>query len=153
MIIMLALMLIAIVVACVFAYRYQKKYDELAVRLDRFMLGKSAENLEEVFVKLKEDTEFLLKENEILNKKLKTTSALARTSFQKAGLVRYNAYNLSGGERSWVLTLLNNYNSGIILNCITGNETSVLYIRPVKEGKSTFKLSKEEVQSLEKAIG
>lgn len=152
-IIILIIMLAAIFFSAFVAYTYYKKYSTLEERIDRFLLGKSAENLEDLIKSLKGDVDYLMQEDASKEVRLKKALSQSKTAFQKAGLVRYNAYNLSGGERSWVLTLLNNYNSGIILNCVTGNETSVMYIRPIKEGKSTVKLTNEEVLSLEKAIG
>lgn len=152
-IIILVIMIAAIFFSGYIAYTYYKKYNVLEERIDRFLLGKSAENLEDLITSLKSDVDYLMQEDASKEIRLKKALTQSKTAFQKAGLVRYNAYNLSGGERSWVLTLLNNYNSGIILNCVTGNETSVIYVRPIKEGKSTVKLTNEEVLSLEKAIG
>ncbi|MDO5564862.1 MAG: DUF4446 family protein [Eubacteriales bacterium] len=151
-IIIYSIMIIAILFAGTTAIILHNKTKVLEERLDRFLIGKTAENLEGLFVSLKEDVDFLLEDNKINKKKIRDLNVLSKMSFQKVGLVRYNAYDVQGGERSWVLTLLNYHNSGVIYNCITNNETSILYIRPVKDGKSTYRLSKEEVRSLEKAM-
>ena len=48
-------------------------------------------------------------------------------------------------------TILNDNNTGIVLNGIYGRDTSNIYAKPVTEGKSEYALSKEEKEAIEKA--
>ena len=71
---------------------------------------------------------------------------------QKIGLVRYNAFKDTGSDLSFTLALLDNKNTGIVLNGIYSRETSNIYSKPVEKGTSTYTLSDEEKQAIQKAI-
>lgn len=71
---------------------------------------------------------------------------------QKIGIVRYNAFKDVGSNLSFALALLDNNNNGIVLNGIYSRDTSNIYSKPVKEGKSEYALSDEEKEAIEKAI-
>ena len=71
---------------------------------------------------------------------------------QIIGLVRYNAFKDTGSDLSFTLALLNEENTGIVLNGIYSREMSNIYAKPVEKGKSTYTLSEEENQAINKAI-
>lgn len=71
---------------------------------------------------------------------------------QKIGLVRYNAFKDTGSDLSFTLALLNEENSGIVLNGIYSREMSNIYSKPVEQGMSSYTLSDEEKQAIQKAI-
>ena len=74
------------------------------------------------------------------------------TCIQKIGIVRYNAFKDTGSDLSFTLALLNEYNDGVVLNGIYSREMSNIYAKPVKEGKSTYVLSEEEKEAINKAM-
>lgn len=71
---------------------------------------------------------------------------------QKVGIVRYNAFKDTGSDLSFTLALLNENNDGVILNGIYSREMSNIYAKPVEKGESTYTLSNEERQAINKAI-
>ena len=74
------------------------------------------------------------------------------TCIQKVGLVRYSAFKDTGSDLSFTLAILDKYNDGIVLNGIYSREMSNIYAKPVKDGKSTYTLSEEEKEAIEKAV-
>ena len=48
--------------------------------------------------------------------------------------------------------MLDEKNNGVVLNGIYSREMSNIYAKPVENGKSTYTLSNEEKQAIEKAI-
>ena len=71
---------------------------------------------------------------------------------QKIGIVRYSAFRDTGSDLSFALALLDHNNNGAILNGIYSREMSNIYAKPVKNGKSTYTLSEEEMEALQKAL-
>lgn len=71
---------------------------------------------------------------------------------QKVGLVRYSAFKDTGSDLSFTLALLNEENTGVVLNGIYSREMSNIYSKPVEKGISTYTLSEEEQQAINKAI-
>ena len=73
-------------------------------------------------------------------------------TYQKVGIVRYDAFNEMGGNLSFVLTMLNDQNSGWLLNAMHSREGCYTYIKEIINGKSYVELGEEEKESLERAI-
>ncbi len=71
---------------------------------------------------------------------------------QKIGIVRYNAFSNTGSDLSFSIALLDKYNNGVVLNGVYGRDNSNIYAKPVNEGNSTYILSDEEKEAIQKAI-
>ena len=76
-----------------------------------------------------------------------------RLSFcvQKIGIVRYNALDDTGSDLSYSIALLDENNDGIIITGIYGRTETISYAKSVKDGVSSYSLSVEELQALERA--
>ena len=68
------------------------------------------------------------------------------------GIVRYSAFQDTGSDLSFSLALLDEKNNGIVMNGIYSREMSNIYAKPVEAGKSSYTLSEEEQQAIEKAM-
>ena len=120
---------------------------------DKFMkkLGKG-ENIEEMLKNHLEKVEFVHKQNEeILDYCRKIDNDFGKT-ISKIGIVRYSAFKDTGSDLSFTLALLNKENDGVVLNGIYSREMSNIYAKPIKNGESTYTLSKEEKEAISKAI-
>lgn len=71
---------------------------------------------------------------------------------QKVGLIKFNPFSETGGEHSFSLALLDGKKNGIIITSLHSRETTRVYIKDVKSGKSSIELSKEEERSLGEAL-
>ena len=67
-------------------------------------------------------------------------------------MVRYSAFQDTGSDLSFSLALLDEYNTGVVLNGIYSREMANIYAKPIKEGKSSYTLSDEEKEAIRKAI-
>ncbi len=141
----LVIVLLIVVIICIFRMR------ALYCRYDRFMRGKDAESLEESFLKLYEDVNELKNENKSLRERIRTISRSLGHAYQKTGMVKYDAFSGMGGQSSFALTLLDELDNGILLNCIHTRETCYLYMKEVVQGECSVTLSQEEEKSLEMA--
>jgi len=91
-------------------------------------------------------------ELEIIKKELHEEIKISTLHIQKVGLVRFNPFERSGGEKSFVITFLNYENSGIVINFIHTRDGLRVYSKKVKNGKSEeFELSEEEKKAIEKS--
>ena len=93
-----------------------------------------------------------LKENNEIERYCQKLDTDSKNYLKKIGLVRYNAYKDTGSNLSFALAILNEHNTGIVLNGIYGRDTSNIYAKPIVEGKCEYALSKEEKEALDKAI-
>ena len=73
-------------------------------------------------------------------------------TFQKVGLVKYDAFNEMGGKLSFSLALLNETNDGFIINAMHSREGCYTYIKEIMDGNSIIVLAEEEKEALDMAI-
>lgn len=128
------------------------KYNRLKAAYTTFLKGKDGKNLEESFFekfRLLDEVEEIAKENKEEVRKLRKQ---VQKTYQKIGIVRYDAFNEMGGNLSFVLTMLNDQNSGWLLNAMHSREGCYTYIKEIINGKSYVELGEEEKESLERAI-
>lgn len=73
-------------------------------------------------------------------------------SFQKIGLVRYDAFDETGDKLSFSLTLLDGKNNGVVLSSLAGHDASRIYAKAVTGGECREALSSEEAESISMAL-
>ena len=74
------------------------------------------------------------------------------TTFQKMGLVKYDAFKEMGGKLSFTLALLDEKNNGFLINSVHSSDGCYSYTKRVKNGDSDIALSNEEKVAVERAI-
>lgn len=120
---------------------------------DKFMkkLGKG-NNIEEMLKNHLDKIEFVQRQNqEILDYCRKIDKDFTKT-ISKVGIYRYSAFRDTGSDLSFTLALLNKNNDGVVLNGIYSREMSNIYAKPIKNAESTYTLSNEEKEAIQKAI-
>lgn len=147
------LLLVLIIVLLVMVVLQMKKLNQLQKRIGKFMTGKDAKSLEKDIIGLYEDNKFL-KVNVDKNKKdIRTLYKKMEYTFQKIGLVKYDAFQQMGGKLSFSLALLDENNNGFILNSVHSTEGCYTYTKEIKNGECSISLGEEEQQALDMAIG
>ena len=129
------------------------KYSNFKKRYDKFMKGKNASSLEDDMHGVFEDMK-LLKTNTDRNKKdIRILYKNMEKTFQKLGIVKYDAFNQMGGQLSFSLALLDENNDGFIINSVHSSEGCYSYTKEIKNGTSPISLGAEEEQALNIAMG
>ncbi len=99
-----------------------------------------------------DELENLNKREQLLNRNLKDFSLEGLNHIQKVSLIRYNPYGDTGGDQSFSLCLLDGKGIGILLTSLHTRSGTRIYARKINEGKSELQLSKEEQETLNKAL-
>lgn len=121
-------------------------------RLNSFLRGKNAESLENLIKSsLKNVEDMDLNFKKILAETNEQKKQFAAT-IKKVGVIRFNPFNNTGGDQSFALALLDSNNSGIVISSLYLREGTRIYAKPIKELKSSYPLSKEEEEAINKAI-
>ena len=72
---------------------------------------------------------------------------------QKVGLVRFNPFSDSGGDQSFVLSILDGKDNGVILTSLNNRGMTRWYAKKVENGKGIdFKLSEEEEKAIKATV-
>ena len=117
-----------------------------------FMSGNSAKNLEDTIIKRLEQVDFLLDANAANEKNVKILSKKMNQTYQKMGLIKYDALNEMGGKLSFSLAMLDMRNNGFIINAMHTREGCYTYIKEIIDGNSVIVLSEEEQEALKRAM-
>ena len=67
-------------------------------------------------------------------------------------LVRYNAYEDSGGHQSASLAFLDGARSGVVMSAIQGRDYARIYVKQLDRGRAPVALSPEEQEAVERAM-
>lgn len=74
------------------------------------------------------------------------------TTLGRTAIVRYDAYETTGGRQSASVALLDANRSGIVLSAIQGRDYARVYVKELEQGKASVALSPEEQQAVERAM-
>ena len=70
---------------------------------------------------------------------------------QQVGVVRYNAFEDTGGDQSFAVALLDGHGNGAIFNGLYHRSDCRVFAKPVRDWKSTYSMSDEEIEAIRKA--
>ena len=143
-----ALVLILIIIMIINVVQMHK----LKKNYKNFMTGKNGKNLEETILKRLDQVDQLIEANSLNQKNINRIFSNMKYTFQKVGLIKYDAFNEMGGKLSFSLALLNETNDGFIINAMHSREGCYTYIKEVVDGNSIITLSEEEEEALQMAL-
>ena len=143
----LTIILLIVVIVCIF------KIKRLYRSYDYFMRGKDAETLEDIIIDHIHDIQELKSQDRANKDQIRINNKNMRASFQKFGMVRYNAFKGMGGNLSFAFALLDYTNTGFIMNSVNSREGCYLYLKAVDRGQTEILLGNEEKEALEQALG
>ena len=133
------ILLILIIINMVQTGKLKKRYKV-------FMSGKTAKSLEDTIIKRLDEVDELVAANSSIKKNIEELFANMKCSYQKVGLVKYDAFNEMGGKLSFSLAMLNGKDDGFVLN-----EGCYTYIKEIVGGNSIIVLADEEQEALNMA--
>ena len=67
-------------------------------------------------------------------------------------IVRYDAYEGSGGHQSSSFALLDSARTGIVVSAIQGRDYARIYVKEIDHGRAAVALSPEELEAVERAM-
>lgn len=125
--------------------------NKLKKRYKSFMSGKSAKSLEDTLIARLQQVDRLLSANAENERDIKKIFSNMKFTFQKAGLVKYDAFDQMGGKLSFSLALLNESDDGFVLNAVHSREGCYTYVKEIVDGNSVITLAEEEQEALRMA--
>ena len=145
-------MIIAIIVLIILFIINTIKLSKIKNSYSQFMskLGNNT-NIEEDLRGFIAKVEEVQKENKEIQEYTNNLNTNLKECIQKIGIVRYSAFADVGSDLSFTLALLDAKNNGVVLNGIYASDSSNIYAKPVINGTSTYVLSNEEKEAIEKA--
>ena len=138
-------LLILVIIQMIQIGNLKKKYK-------KFMGGKDVKSLEDKLKTIVEDNKYIIELSTENKKNIKEINKEMEFSFNKVGIVKYDAFNQMGGKLSFCLALLNEKDNGFIMNSVHSSEGCYTYIKEIKAGICNIDLGNEEKQALSEAM-
>ncbi len=128
------------------------RYNAVLKSYELFMKGRNAESLEEEILKLFDDTTRIKTEVEKNHANIEKIIVNLKDTYQRVGIVKYDAFKEMGGKLSFSIALLNDNATGFILNSVHSSEGCYVYTKEIIEGESNISLGDEEKKALMLAL-
>jgi len=74
------------------------------------------------------------------------------STVSRLAVVRYDAYEQTGGHQSASVALLDASRTGVVLSAIQGRDYARIYIKELDDGRAAVSLSPEEQQAVDRAM-
>ena len=74
------------------------------------------------------------------------------STVSRLAVVRYDAYEQTGGHQSASVALLDASRSGVVLSAIQGRDYARIYVKELDDGRTAVSLSPEEQEAVERAM-
>jgi len=112
----------------------------------------NGQSLFAVLEKLVRDGDITKKDIALLRQTCDRIEKEGRLHIQKIGLLRFNPFKDTGGDQSFILSLVDGQNTGVVISGLYSRSGTRWYAKKVVEGNSIdHELSEEEKRALKEA--
>ena len=128
------------------------KLKSLRRRVDTLTRGKDAETMEDSILNFFERIESLEDAERKMHRDIRDIKENLKITYQKTGLVKYDAFREMSGALSYSLALLDKENNGILITSMYSREGCYTYAKDIIKGECKLNLSDEEAEALKQAV-
>lgn len=145
----LAVLLIIVLILVIGLYNKLGKFKKSYLALQTLVSG---ENLDTLLKENLQRMDRLGSELTDCKKRLDRLEIKSRGVTDQSALIRFNAFENMGSDLSFSLALVNQEGSGFVLSSMNSREESRVYAKPVQQKESSYPLTKEEREAINKAL-
>lgn len=127
-----------------FLYRFFSFYKKLT---DGVGVGDIKKILEKILLRGDDNT----KNIKDVIRKIDRIEEKDKHHIQKVGLIRFNPFTELGGDHSFCLAILDDTDTGVVITGLHTRDRTRVYMKDIKNGKSSIELSSEEIKALKSA--
>ena len=145
---MAAVTLISLIIAIISICKtssMKKKYNKM-------MEGSDGKSIEQIIKEYTDDVKLLKSTYEDNTAAIKDIYEKLQYTFQKIGIVKYDAFHEMGGKLSFALCMLDKQNNGYLVNVMHSNNGCFAYVKEIVDGQSYIELGEEEQKALDEAV-
>lgn len=123
-------------------------------RFQKLLKGKGAKDLEDSFNTIEKEYRQMKNFREAMSSYLKSVENRLQKSVRGVSTVRFNAWKGQGdgGNQSFASAFVSEDGNGVILSSLHSRDRVSIFAKPIESGKSTYELSGEEKNALNKAL-
>lgn len=142
---LIGILAIWIIILTFIVYQQKSHYQLLVTRT-------KAGSIDEILESMIDKSTTLEQKQQEIGRQLEALGNEDKLHFKKIGLVRFNAFERTGGDQSFVLALLDEKDRGVVINFLYTHEGIRVYAKSILDGKAVeYDLSNEEKKALQQA--
>lgn len=145
------LMLLVVILLIMVIY-LMYSVSKMKSRYRQMMTGVEGANLERMLIGHINEMKNVSEENRKIKQENKRLDKILQTATTRIGIVRFSAFADMGSDLSYAVAMLDAHNNGVLFSSIFAREDSRSYAKPIEAGRSTYKLTREESEALDKAM-
>ena len=124
-------------------------YTKLLRHYNTLTEGANKKNLQEILEKTLREVHVAKKDIDSLLRRCDTMEKDGMRHIQKVGLLRFNPFKDTGGDQSFILSLVDAHNSGIVVSGLYSRSGTRWYAKKVTAGKGAdHNLTDEEKEAI-----
>lgn len=122
-------------------------------RISKLLGGKNSKDIDEVLVHIYNNISTLEQFKSKTTTELELMTSKLQRSIQSVETIRFNPFKGTGagGNQSFVTTLIDEKGDGVIISSLYASDRMSIFAKPVSSFTSTFELTEEEKDTLDKA--
>ncbi len=144
-------LLLLVVILGVWSILLYRQVGRLRQNYGALLTGGEGKDLGELLSMYVEQMRLAASKADQLKKASEQMERQLKDSVQRVGLIRFNAFEDTGGEQSFALALLNAQGDGVVVSSLQGRAENRLYAKPVRKWDSGYSLSVEEKEAIAQA--
>lgn len=145
-------MMLLIILILVLQVRNSFKMNRFMKKYKSFMRGKDGISLEKTILRNMNDIDMLMESSKNHMEEIRQLKEIQLHTLNKTAIVKYDAFKEMGGKLSFALAMLDQENSGFVMNAIHSREGCYTYIKEIVKGESYIALGEEEKEALRQAV-
>lgn len=145
---MAAVLLITFLLLIIFIVKYTK----LQKNYKKFMMTSDGNSIEKELQLKFNKVNTVASKVRVIEDRLEGIDETLIKTYQKMGIVKYDAFKEMGGKLSFSLALLNQDNTGILISSMHSREGCYTYTKEIIKGESFVLLADEEREALDQAM-
>ena len=149
--IVIILLVLLVVILLVVTVNLNLRMTRLQRRYNLFMKGTDGVSVEKAMAERLREIGKIRSGQKVTSRGLDQLQSQYDRMLCKYGIVKYDAFEDVGGKMSFALAMLDQTNTGFVLNAIHSRDNCFLYLKDIVKGTSYIMLSDEEVEALQRA--
>ena len=121
-------------------------------RAQKVMIGNGTDDLVDFAVSLQARIDDLHRAVDEIAAGLVRVDRRVDGSVTNTSIVRYDAYENTGGHQSASLAVLDSARTGVVVTAIQGRDYARIYMKELDRGQASIALSPEEAEAVERAM-
>ncbi|MEA3337661.1 MAG: DUF4446 family protein [Chloroflexota bacterium] len=144
---------VAALLALIWSFTLSRRLRTLEQSYDSLVQGTEGGNLEQVLNAHLDNVRAAVERSSNAWETATRVERAGRGHVQHVAVVRYNPFDRTGGDQSFVLAMIDEDGNGAVVNSLHARDGTRIYAKPLVDWDSTYMLTDEERDAIARARG